>query len=200
MRLIVGLGNPGSEYANTRHNIGFMVLDKWAQDHGCGFARQSNYEVLKYRSVILLKPHTYMNLSGKAVNEAINKWNPEEILVIYDDLELPVANIRIRTGGGDGGHNGIKSLADYVPTDTLKRIRIGIGRSENSTARDYVLEPIPATETALYEDCIQLVSQFLDTYIRTDFSTMLDEFSKWKKSYSGKNEAGITSPKEEKRD
>ncbi len=200
MRLIVGLGNPGAEYANTRHNIGFMVLDKWARDHGCGFTKESNYDVLKYRSVILQKPNTYMNLSGKAVKEAINKWNPEEILVIYDDLELPIAKIRIRTGGGDGGHNGIKSLAEYVPTDVLKRIRIGIGRSESSTARDYVLEPIPATETPLYEECIQLVSKFLDTYIRTDFSTMLDEFSKWKKSYSGKNEAGITSPKEEKRD
>lgn len=135
MKLIVGLGNPGKEYENTRHNCGFMAIDYLAQDLGVTINQakfKGLYAKIKVEGedVILLKPQTYMNLSGESVSEVMKffKIDKEDVLVIYDDLDLPVGKIRIRANGSAGGHNGIKSLIAHLNGQDFKRIRIGIDR------------------------------------------------------------------------
>lgn len=200
MKLIVGLGNPGAEYVNTRHNLGFMALDHFCSQKKKSFTRDKLFDHLRLAEVCLIKPNTFMNLSGKALKKALELWDPSEVLVVYDDLELEPAQIRIRNGGGDGGHNGIKSCAEVYPTDELKRIRIGIGRPENQSASDYVLAGFNEDERKLISLCLNDVSKLLDTYVHRGYEAMLDDYSKSKKSYSGAASSGIISPKEEKRD
>ena len=144
--LVVGLGNIGAEYASTRHNMGFMVLDAWAQASNLVFEAKRYGSLaecsFKGRKLILLKPSTYMNLSGNAVRYWMQKANVpvERLIVICDDLNLPFGKIRMRTGGSDGGHNGLKDIQDAIGTQDFARIRIGIG---NDFARggqvDFVL-------------------------------------------------------------
>lgn len=136
MKLIVGLGNPGKEYENTRHNLGFMVIDKLAEELKVydfkekfkGLVGEANY---KGKKILLLKPQTYMNLSGDSIIQILNfyKIDPEtEMIVIYDDMSLPVGKLRIREKGSAGGHNGIKSIISHVGEKFL-RIKFGIGAS-----------------------------------------------------------------------
>ena len=144
--LVVGLGNIGAEYASTRHNIGFMVLDAWAQASNLVFETRRYGSLaecsFKGRKLILLKPSTYMNLSGNAVRYWMHKLNipVERLIVICDDLNLPFGKVRMRTSGSDGGHNGLSDIEDAVGTRDYSRIRIGIG---NGFARggqvDFVL-------------------------------------------------------------
>lgn len=141
-----------------------------------------------------------MNLSADALRAALAKWTFEDILIVHDDIELPAASLRIRHGGGDGGHNGLKSLFEVLPKDELKRIRIGIGRHPFIPADKYVLQDFTDEELAGYDESLKLVSQFLDTFINRDFNSMLNQFSKWKKSYSDRDTAGIKSPQEDKND
>lgn len=200
MKLIIGLGNPTAEYKNTRHNIGFMCLDLWAQKHGKSFAHERLFDSIKLREAVLIKPNTYMNCSGDALKEALSRWKISDILVIHDDLELEPAQLRIRNGGGDGGHNGMKSLFLVTPPSELKRIRIGIGRNITGQVSDFVLSEITDSEMELLTPVMQLSCRFLDTYIKYDFNQVLNEYSKWKKSYSGAKSTGIISPKEENND
>lgn len=131
--LVVGLGNIGSEYANTRHNAGFMVLDAWAQASNTVFTTKRYGDVaeisFKGRKITLLKPSTYMNLSGNAVRYWVNqlKIPMENLLVICDDLNLPFGTLRMRKKGSDGGHNGLKNIQELLGTQEYSRIRIGIG-------------------------------------------------------------------------
>ncbi len=131
--LIVGLGNPGSEYAHTRHNIGFDVLDAFAEDQGAVFQADRLAEVancrVKGRNLILIKPMTFMNLSGKAVKYWMNKEKipVEKVLVIVDDLALPIDTLRLRASGSDAGHNGLRSIQELIGTSRYPRLRFGIG-------------------------------------------------------------------------
>ncbi|MDA0731752.1 MAG: aminoacyl-tRNA hydrolase [Bacteroidetes bacterium] len=131
--LIIGLGNPGAEYEDTRHNIGFRVVDTIADAHGGGFSSERHGAVstvhFKGRTIILLKPSTFMNLSGKAVRYWMDseKIPVERILVIADDLNLPFEKIRIRGKGSDGGHNGLKDIQSVLGSTVYPRLRIGIG-------------------------------------------------------------------------
>ena len=144
--LVVGLGNIGQEYASTRHNIGFMILDAWAQASNLVFESRRYGSIsetsFKGRKFILLKPSTYMNLSGNAVRYWMQKLNipVERVIVVCDDLNLPFGTVRMRKQGSDGGHNGLKDIADALGTQQYSRIRIGIG---NDFARgsqvDFVL-------------------------------------------------------------
>ncbi len=200
MKLVIGLGNPTSEYAKTRHNLGFICLDAWAEKHGKSWTNEPEYAFIQVRSAVLLKPNTWMNLSGLALKAALNRWKISDILVISDDLELPTATLRIRNGGGDGGHNGLKSLFTVKLPDELKRIRIGIGRGNDTAAQDHVLSELTETEWQALQPVTELVVRFTDTYIRHDFNQVLNEYSTWKKSYSVAKSNGIISPKEENND
>jgi len=181
MKLIIGLGNIGEEYMLTRHNIGFMCLDQFTRDKNLSFSKGKMFVFAQYKNTVLIKPTTYMNRSGLSLLEARQKWNVEETLVISDDIELPVSEIRIRTGGGDGGHNGIASLLEHTEGLDLKRLRIGIGRGPGMDVSSYVLAPIPDEEMTIITNSIKQASSFLETYIRDGFVCMLDEFSRWKK-------------------
>lgn len=131
--LIVGLGNPDDEYKNTRHNIGYTVLDSLAKEYNAGFQdkRHAYKTEIKYkaRTLILIKPTTYMNLSGKAVNYYLQQEKIElnNLLIIVDDIALPLGTIRLKHKGSSGGHNGLQNIEDILSTDTYSRLRIGIG-------------------------------------------------------------------------
>src|SRR5215208_5707328 len=142
VKIVVGLGNPGREYAATRHNLGFMVVDELARRHGVGERRN------RFRSdlvevfddgekIVLLKPRTYMNLSGSAAREAVNWYKTPlvDLLVVVDDIDLPFGSIRVRARGGSGGHNGLKSIIAELGSEAFPRMRIGIGRGPGHATR-----------------------------------------------------------------
>ena len=144
--LVVGLGNIGAEYANTRHNMGFMVLDAWAQASNIIFesGRYGSTAVVSFkgRKFYLLKPSTYMNLSGKAVRYWMNelKIQPENLMVISDDLNIPFGTLRLRKNGSAGGHNGLTNINELIGTQEYARIRVGIGNEFGRGQQvDYVL-------------------------------------------------------------
>ena len=154
MKLIVGLGNPGREYEHTRHNIGFRVVDKlaaqedwkWNERRGRAILASGN---LGLEKVVLAKPLTYMNLSGEAVGELVRwyKLHPEDVLIVYDELDLPVGRVRLRPNGSAAGHNGMKSIMHHLHTDAIPRLRVGIGHPSNAhiQGKDHVLG-VPSTD------------------------------------------------------
>ncbi len=131
LKLVIGLGNPGQKYDGTRHNVGFVVLDKLAAEANAGFAKHLRWRALvcKHPSALLLKPQTFMNDSGISASAALNfyKWDPAEVLVVYDDTSLPLGALKFRMSGSAGGHNGIKSLINHFGSSQFPRLKIGIG-------------------------------------------------------------------------
>jgi peptidyl-tRNA hydrolase, PTH1 family len=164
--LIAGLGNIGSEYADTRHNIGFKVLDFLAEESGIFFSpdRYGDITTLKHkgRTFILLKPSTYMNLSGKAVSYWLQKEKiePDNLLVVTDDLALPFGKIRIRAKGSDGGHNGLKSINEILATQQYARLRFGIGDEfQKGQQVNYVLSPWSESEVKLMPERLKVAGE-----------------------------------------
>lgn len=161
VKLVVGLGNPGARYTNTRHNVGFMVLDRLARRAGAPLTRRQCGALVAVAKVAgqracLTKPQTYMNLSGEAVACLLRyyKVSPADLLVVYDDRDLPLGRIRLREKGSAGGHRGVESIIAALGTSDLPRLRIGIGRPSEMDAVDHVLggfsaEERPTAETAL---------------------------------------------------
>jgi peptidyl-tRNA hydrolase, PTH1 family len=143
LRLIAGLGNPGAEYAATRHNIGFVVLDRLAADAGATWEKSAKWEAVsaKRGEVILVKPMSFMNRSGHPLFAVAQfyKIRPQEILVVLDDFALPLGRLRIRADGGTGGHNGLESIIVQFGTEEIPRLRIGIGGAPGEGAVDHVL-------------------------------------------------------------
>lgn len=135
MKLVIGLGNPGKKYDRTKHNIGFIAVDQLAQNLGLSFNKTKFKSVyaegnIGTEKVVLIKPQTFMNLSGESVQPWVDYYNltEEDIVVIYDDMDLPVGKIRLRVKGGSGGHNGMKSIIQHLGTKEFNRIRVGVGR------------------------------------------------------------------------
>jgi len=160
MKLVVGLGNPGSAYERTRHNVGFRVVDKLAAKHGWKWSERRARAVLASgtldsEKVVLVKPLTFMNLSGEAVGELVRwyKVQPEDVLVVYDELDLPVGKIRLRAKGSAAGHNGLDDIIAHLHTNEFPRLRIGIGHPTHSrmSGKDHVLGIPPLDERVLLE-------------------------------------------------
>jgi PTH1 family peptidyl-tRNA hydrolase len=160
MKLIIGLGNPGSEYERTRHNVGFRVVDKLAAKHGWKWNERRSRAILASgtigsEKVVLVKPLTFMNLSGQTVGELVRwyKVPPEDLLVVHDELDLPVGKIRLRARGSAAGHNGLKDIIAHLHTDQFPRLRVGIGhpRSSRIQGRDHVLSAPSGDERILLE-------------------------------------------------
>jgi len=146
MKLIVGLGNPGKQYEKTRHNAGFMVMDKLADKLGVKIDQNKfkglyTQTFIKGTKILLLKPQTFMNNSGASVQAIVDYFDIdiEDIIIIYDDLDLPVGKLRLREKGSAGGQNGVKSILRYMGTQELRRIRVGIGKDTHIPTVDYVL-------------------------------------------------------------
>ncbi len=145
-RVVVGLGNPGAEYRNTRHNVGFMVMERLADTLKVGIATSKFHSLigqgtLEGHGVLLVKPLTYMNLSGQAVRDALrfHSLAPADLLVIADDVNLPLGRLRLRPDGSAGGHNGLKSIIADLGAEAFPRLRIGVGAPNGAPLRDYVL-------------------------------------------------------------
>lgn len=160
MLLIVGLGNPGAKYHNTRHNIGFMLADRLAVKHGIRFAQAEKAfwgkGVISGKEALIIKPQTFMNLSGEAVKRFADAYcvPPESIIIAYDDLDLPPGRLRLRKNGGGGGHRGMASVISLLGTQDFPRVRLGIGRPVVGDIVDYVLSPFDADELVAVEELL----------------------------------------------
>lgn len=187
MKLIVGLGNPTAQYAGTRHNVGFDVIDKLADKYNIAVDTLKHKGAygkgrIEGQSVILLKPMTFMNLSGESVRAVADyfKVAPEDVIVIYDDINLDVGRLRIREKGSAGGHNGIKNIITHLGTDAFPRIRIGVGmKPPKMDLADYVLSRFTEDECALME-------QGYDKACEAVLLMMVDEIKKAMNDYNGK--------------
>ncbi len=186
MKLIVGLGNIGNEYAGTRHNIGFMVADELARRWNAKFGKEDRGACCaEYRTkekVLLLKPTTYMNLSGTAVGAYANFYHvaPENIAVIQDDLDLPVGKLRIRRKGSHGGHNGIRSISEHLGSDAFPRFKVGIGHpARNSKAViNHVLRPFQGEEKELIQKAVSVMADAVEAWLCSDIEQVMQDYNK----------------------
>lgn len=166
--LIVGLGNPGTAYAQTRHNIGFMVIDELCRRHRVTNVSKSSFEgeLFKMSEHFLLKPLTYMNLSGKSILAVKNFYKIDDVIIIHDDLDLPFGALRFKKGGGHGGHNGLKSADGAISADYI-RVRMGIGKPEHkSQVADYVLHPFSPQEQTHLTTWINAAADAVENLLR----------------------------------
>lgn len=185
MKLIVGLGNPGRKYEKTRHNIGFSVIDQLSERFQIPVNKEKfrgliGEGVISGEKVVLLKPLTYMNLSGESVRPAMDWYRAEldELLVIYDDLDLPLGKIRLRLKGSSGGHNGMKSIINHLGTDHFKRLKIGIDRPPaGMSVPNYVLAPFTSEEQPHVEQVISEASEAVETWLTEDFLQVMNQFN-----------------------
>lgn len=183
--LIAGLGNIGPEYHNTRHNIGFMVLDHLAREKELSFesARYGDKTQFRHkgRSFILLKPSTYMNLSGKAIHYWMTKENiaPENLLVIVDDLALPLGALRLKARGSDGGHNGLSNITDVLGSQDFPRLRFGIGNNFPKGAQvHYVLGQWEPQEMEILNPRIEMAAQMITSFGTIGMERTMNFFNK----------------------
>jgi PTH1 family peptidyl-tRNA hydrolase len=188
-RLLVGLGNPGREYAGTRHNVGFMVLDRLAAAWGAAFRADKKWqaEVAVASSqnpcgtgdVWLCKPQTYMNLSGESVGEIARfyKIEPARVFVILDDMALPLGRLRIRERGTAGGHNGLQSILDHLGTQDIPRLRIGIGSAEPGAAVGHVLGRFAVDERPLVEQSLDRAVEAVRFAQENDLPSAMNRFN-----------------------
>jgi PTH1 family peptidyl-tRNA hydrolase len=182
VRLVAGLGNPGPEYERTRHNVGFLVADCLAAKFGSTWEKSVKWSALYARQgdLILAKPMTYMNRSGQAIRAIADfyKVQPGEILVVLDDLALPLGRIRLRTSGGAGGHNGLESIIAQFGTEEIPRLRIGIGAAPNQGATDYVLGQFLEEEKPLVASTIDRAVEAAKCAIDKGLVSAMNTFNK----------------------
>ncbi len=188
IQLVVGLGNPGSKYDRTRHNVGFEVLDLLAKDWQLTWQEQGRFKGIFAEGplpgagkVRLLKPTTYMNASGEAMRAVCNwfKLPPESILTVYDDMDLPVGRLRLRASGSAGGHNGIKSAIAQLGTQSFPRLRLGIGRADraNKDTISHVLGKFAPAEREILDRVLPLAVRAVEVALKHDFERAMNEYN-----------------------
>ena len=183
MKLIVGLGNPGKKYEHTRHNMGFDTVDLFAELAKIDIDK-SAFKGLVGRGkvfdedVFLIKPQTFMNLSGESVRAIVDyfKIDVDDVLIIYDDMDLEPGKIRLRTSGSSGGHKGMQNIIEHLGTENIKRIRIGIGASGDDTI-DYVLSKPLKEERVLIDEAIQKAAEAIKEYLKENFEKAMNKFN-----------------------
>ena len=191
-KLVVGLGNPGKEYEGTRHNIGFAVLDRLAEKFDCSFRSKGRFSAKIAEAaagdagkVVLAKPQTYMNRSGAAVN-ALLRWlkvAPAQLLVVVDDADLPLGQIRLRVAGGSGGHNGLRSIIETLGgNEEFARLRVGIGRSAplGADISGHVLGRFTLSERDLAEQAVAVAVEAIDCCLREGLTEAMNQFNRKK--------------------
>ena len=183
-KLVVGLGNPGSKYEGTRHNIGFEVIDRLARGgSGAEFSRKFDGLLaeadIDFHRVLLLKPATFMNLSGRCVRQAVQfyKLDLADLLVICDDLNLPLGKLRIRPGGADGGQKGLRDIGAQLGSDAYARLRIGIGDRGVIDASDFVLSRFRSAERPAIDDALILASQAVAVWVTLGIASAMNRFN-----------------------
>ncbi|HCP91029.1 MAG TPA: aminoacyl-tRNA hydrolase [Spartobacteria bacterium] len=182
IRLVAGLGNPGPEYASTRHNVGFLVVDRLAEQFGSTWERSTKWDavVTKYGEVFLLKPMSFMNRSGHPLFAVAQfyKIDPAEILVVLDDFALPLGRVRLRAGGSPGGHNGLESIMVQFGTEEIPRLRIGIGAAPSAGSVDYVLSRFFEEEKPLVRSTIDRAAEAVKCAIDNGLVSAMNTFNK----------------------
>jgi len=188
MKLIVGLGNPEADYSKTRHNMGFNVINKLSEKYGIE-VNKSKFKalvgngIIEGEKVVLLKPQTFMNLSGEALREAINfyKFSNEDIIIIYDDIDTLPGTIRIRKTGSAGSHNGMKSVIQNINTEDFARIRVGIGRPEHTNDMvNYVIGYIPEEEIKILDEGCEIAKEAVIEIVKNGVDSAMNKFNKKK--------------------
>lgn len=184
IKIVVGLGNPGDEYVNTRHNIGFKVIDSLAEQLNIDvrkrkFGARFGLGQFSDKKLILLKPWRYMNRSGHPVATAVGfyKLDLADLLVVLDDMALPPGKIRIRPGGSAGGHNGLADVIEKLGTQTFARLRIGIGQSRNQNAVDFVLDKPKKQDSLLLDEAIQRAKQAVICWMENGIEEAMNKFN-----------------------
>ncbi len=183
MKLIVGLGNPGKEYENTRHNVGFLAVDNYANINNLTAKEKFNglyYEKLvNNEKVILLKPLSYMNLSGSVVRKYAEyfKIEVDDILIIYDDMDFETGEFKIKPSGSSAGHNGINDIIMNLNTENIKRMRIGISRKKTNKI-NYVIGRISKKEKELLNKVIKISGKVIDDFITMDYNDLMNKYNK----------------------
>jgi len=185
MYLIVGLGNPESDYAKTRHNMGFRVINELAKQYEIDIARKkfrSEYEnaIIEGQKVILVKPKTFMNVSGEAIIEFVNFYKIEldKIMIIYDDIDIEPGKIRIRKTGSPGTHNGMKSVVHFLKSEDFPRIRVGIGRpDENTNMIEYVIGAIPEEEIQPLREGVEKAKEAVIEILKNNIDSAMNKFN-----------------------
>ncbi|HHL39063.1 MAG TPA: aminoacyl-tRNA hydrolase [Deltaproteobacteria bacterium] len=183
MFIVAGLGNPGPRYEATRHNVGFMLVDRLAGLCGASFAERGGALLaeteLAGTDVLLCKPLTYMNRSGTAVAAVMAAWGvePERLIVCFDDCDLPPGRIRIRRGGGSGGHRGVASIIDSLGTDAFPRVRLGIGRPRDAAVSEYVLSPFDDDEHDILDTMLEKAAHCVEAIVSKGIDTAMNNFN-----------------------
>ncbi len=184
--LVVGLGNPGSEYTRTRHNIGFRIVERFAAGHGMTFRRTASVKgraakgVFGPHPVRLLLPETYMNASGEAVALSLRKWGIEvdHLLIVADDIDLPFGQLRLKARSGPGTHNGLKSVQSSLGTDAYPRLRVGVGAPEGMDLADYVLSPFEQDEEEELPDVVERAVRAIELWIADGLTSAMNSVNK----------------------
>jgi len=181
MTVLVGLGNPGRNYSDTKHNFGFWVLDKFAEKRSLKFqAGKGDYLLVKSNDIALVKPTTYMNNSGMAVADYCRYFQntAEELLVVYDDIDLPLGTLRFKPNGGSGGHKGMESIIYQLESEDLNRLRIGISaENEIGPSERYVLSPFPKDWKEKINEMIEKACDGIDYFLTHDMKETMNKFN-----------------------
>lgn len=186
MKLIVGLGNPGTRYEGSRHNIGFLVVDRFATEHHIPVSTKRFKAILgngwiDSQKVVLFKPMTFMNLSGEAVKKALHFFcsGPEDLIVIHDDLDLSLGRLRFKVRGGDGGHLGVRSIIESIGANSFLRLKVGIGRPPRGVdTAEYVLNPFEIVEQACLNRALDQAAEALKVMFVEGLQTAMNRFQK----------------------
>ncbi len=182
---IVGLGNPGDKYRLTRHNIGFMAVDFFVEQAGIAFKMEKSFNAAIAKSqlgdeeVVLIKPMTYMNLSGEAIGKFMNFFKPalDKLIVIVDDADLPFGELRLKASGSSGGHNGLKSLEQHLGTRDFARLKVGVGRSKEIALADYVLQPFSEEEQTILPKLLEKVKEALICFMQESVAKAMNKIN-----------------------
>jgi PTH1 family peptidyl-tRNA hydrolase len=183
MKVVVGLGNPGSRYAGTRHNVGFAVLDLLAEGPRARFQNRFAAQLAELiegpHKVLLVKPQTFMNLSGRCVREVLDFYRlpAEELLVVCDDINLPLGKLRVRARGSHGGHNGLRDIESHLGTEEYARLRVGVGAPPSDEAMDHVLGRFRPSEQAVIDDALGLAAQAVLVWVHQGTEAAMNRYN-----------------------
>lgn len=184
MKLVVGLGNPGNEYKNTRHNVGFMVLDSWMKKNNYSFDKKKfngEYSIIRINNedIIFLKPLSFMNLSGVVVKNFVNYFNIDidDILVVYDDKDIDLGSLKLKKNGSCAGHNGIRNIIDNLKTENFKRLKIGLSKNTSDMV-SFVLGKFSCDEQEKINNVLNITNNLIDDYFNLSFDNLMNKYNK----------------------